>query len=124
MVARIIATALVAALGGPLASPWVLAAGAGPGCRDGVCVCAHHAGGTPAQSPKPCHDEGESQKARCELRAACHHELTGVTALPPYLLPVAEGLRYQPATEAVAAIAAQPPLPGLRSVEPQPPRAA
>jgi len=125
MVGRWIAVALMttAALGGPVAGPWAAAAGSGPGCSDGVCVCAHHAREQAAESA-PCHGAAETQKPRCEMRAACHHELPGVTALPPYLLPMAASLAHEPPLTAMAPNPAGLPRTGLRPVEPHPPRAS
>jgi hypothetical protein len=123
MVGRFIAAVLISVLGGPLASPWAAAAGAAPGCSEGVCVCSHHVREKAAESA-PCHGADESREPRCEMRAACRHQLPGVAATPTYLLPAAVTVARQPRVDMMAARPARLPLPGLRPVELLPPRAS
>jgi hypothetical protein len=123
MVGRFIAIAVVVSLWGPLVGPWAAASGAGPGCRGGVCVCAHHPREQPAEKA-PCHGAHQAQEPRCELRAACHHEVPGVAAPLPFLIPPIATLLHQAPSVAVTADAQRLPLSGLRPVEPQPPRAS
>jgi hypothetical protein len=123
MVGRGATVLLMAALVGPAAGPWAAASGTAPGCSDGVCVCAHHG---PARAAKtmPCHGHGETGAPKCEMRAACHHEIPGVAVSPPYLLPAMTRLALErPSADLVPGAQAQPRA-GLRPVETQPPRAS
>jgi len=118
-----VALMMTGALGGPVAGPWAAVAASGSGCSGGVCVCAHHARERSAESA-PCHGAGETQEPRCQMRAACHHELPGMAALPVYLLTPAARLAHQPLVTALPVNPARVPRSGLRPVDPHPPRAS